>query len=300
MSLAAVQTKGHIRLSRGDTFREGFPLRVFNYHQPDDILHCHDFHELVVVRKGSGFHVIDEEEYSISRGDAFLIRPGHVHTYRNVHGLEIVNILYWPEQLELPLYDLKNASGYYIFFEAKPQMRGRYREKGRLTFTHEQLRQAEEIIAGMILEQQGHADGREFFLRVSFLRLVGLICRAFSEIEEGQPNELACASRAIRFFEQNYHHAITLAEVARVCGKSSSSIVRLFREAFGHSPIEYLINLRLEKAAAMLRQSEAAISEIAMATGFGDSNYFTKMFRRKFGVSPRDYRKSARQPMSPG
>jgi len=286
---------GVFNISVAGAFKNGFPLQVFNYHQPDDVFHCHDFYELVMVRKGSGYHVLDKESCRVGRGDIFLIRPGQVHTYRDVAGLEIVNMLYMPEQLDLPIYDLKDTFGYYVFFEAESKMSGRTRNKGRLSFTHEQLRQAEEIIAGMILEQQRHDPGFEFYLRVLFLRLIGLICRSFSEVELGESSELACVSRVIRFFEQNYQRTIRLADAARAGGKSSSTIVRLFRESFDYSPIEYLINLRLEKAAILLHVSLDSISEIAFSVGFEDSNYFSKMFSRKYGMSPRAYRKLERR-----
>ena len=276
-------------------FRDGQPLRVFNFHQPDDIMHCHDFFELVIVRKGYGYHVFEKCQYRISRGDVFLIQPGIPHTYRNVRSLEIVNILYCPERLELPLYDLTATSGYYTFFAAKPQLCGRYREKDRLTFTPEQLHRAEEIIAEMILEEQHHEEGREFFLRVALLRLIGLICRSFSDTNPAQSAELTCIGRIIRFFELNYAKKITLADTARIGGKSVSSTVRLFHDAFGYAPIEYLIRLRLEKSAARLKNSAEPIGDIAVAVGIGDSNYFAKMFHRQFGMSPRDYRKQAKK-----
>ena len=65
----------------------------------------------------------------------------------------------------------------------------------------------------------------------------------------------------------------------------------MFREMLGTSPIDHLLNLRLEKGARRLRDGSESIIEIAVGCGFGDGNYFSKMFRRKFGVSPRDYRK---------
>ena len=54
--------------------------------------------------------------------------------------------------------------------------------------------------------------------------------------------------------------------------------------------IDFLLNLRLRKAAEMLFNSDCNIAETALNTGFHDSNYFTRQFRKKFGRSPREYR----------
>lgn len=281
--------KSVVVLGAGEIGKSG--LKVFNYRQPFDIVHSHDFHEMVLVRKGSGRHLTEDGSYPIYRGDIFLVRPGHAHTYEEVKNLEIVNILYLPEVLNLPLYDLTDTSGYYAFFETRPRLRGRYRDRNRLTLNEEQLRQAEEIILEIEQEQRRKTPGNEYFRRVAFMRLIGLVCRAFSESESRPSGELTEISRIIRFFEQNYARPIRLEDLPPLCGKSVSSIVRLFREGLGQSPIEYLINLRLEKGAALLRRKTMTVAAIAAATGFSDSNYFTKMFSRKFALSPREYRK---------
>jgi len=282
-------------LTRKEAFRDDFPLEVFHFKQPFEIPHCHDFEEMVLVEKGSGLHITEEGEFPIFRGDIFLIKAGHPHTYENVKNLEIVNMLFLPELLMLPQFDLKNTSGYYAFFETRPLLRGRYRSQSRLTLTEEQLRRAQELILEIEQEEKRNDPGYRYFCVVAFMRLIGLVCRAFSEVERKPDNHLAQINRIIRFFEQNYPQPVRLEDLAVLCGKSTSSVVRLFREALGQSPIEYLIHLRLEKAAARLRSEEQTVSEIAAATGFPDSNYFSKMFSRKFELSPRAYRQQYRR-----
>ena len=54
----------------------GLPLRIFNFRQPNEIPHEHNFHELVLVRRGRGVHLTENGESPIRRGDVFLIPPG--------------------------------------------------------------------------------------------------------------------------------------------------------------------------------------------------------------------------------
>jgi AraC family L-rhamnose operon transcriptional activator RhaR/AraC family L-rhamnose operon regulatory protein RhaS len=71
---------------------------------------------------------------------------------------------------------------------------------------------------------------------------------------------------------------------------SKRSLARAFHEATGVPPIAYLIQLRINRAAAMLRSSTTSVTEIAFHVGFGDSNYFTRQFKKQTGLSPRRYR----------
>ncbi|MBN2642425.1 MAG: helix-turn-helix domain-containing protein [Victivallales bacterium] len=267
-------------------------LLVMDYRQPFDVIHSHDFYELVLVRNGLGLHVLRDGKYAIRRGDIFLVRPGQAHTYEDVKNLDIVNILFLPDKLKLQFDDLPDTAGYYSLFEAGPRLSRRYRSQSPLSLNDAQLKLAEEIIMEIQLEQKRKAPGHEYFRKVAFMRLIGMLCRAFSDKDNSSSEELAGISRIIRYFEQHYPHCIKLEDLCPVCGKSVSTIVRLFREGLGRSPIEYLIALRLEKAAVKLAESDASITEIASAVGFEDSNYFSKMFRRKYGVPPRTYRKN--------
>jgi AraC-like DNA-binding protein len=79
----------------------------------------------------------------------------------------------------------------------------------------------------------------------------------------------------------------TLARKARM---HSSAFIRLFRRCTGHTPLNYLMNLRLEEACTMLHYDDASLDEIAEKTGFGDRNYFSRIFSRNLNCSPAKYR----------
>ena len=78
--------------------------------------------------------------------------------------------------------------------------------------------------------------------------------------------------------------------MAKKAGMSLSTLTRHFRERTGVSPLEYLIRVRLKKASVLLQNPELGLAEIADMTGFTDSNYFCRLFRKYFGISPGKYR----------
>jgi transcriptional regulator GlxA family with amidase domain len=72
---------------------------------------------------------------------------------------------------------------------------------------------------------------------------------------------------------------------------SKRSFVRAFQAATGTTPIAYLGNVRLVRAAAMLRRHEESVTSVAYKVGYNDSNYFTRRFHAMFGFPPSEYRK---------
>ena len=94
----------------------------------------------------------------------------------------------------------------------------------------------------------------------------------------------------LKFFEEHYAEPLTLEALAQSANVSKSECLRCFRKSLHTTPFAYLMELRLAKAAARLKDSDAPIGAIAVDTGFQQVSYFGKCFRRKLGMSPRAYR----------
>ena len=97
---------------------------------------------------------------------------------------------------------------------------------------------------------------------------------------------------ACRYIEKYYHRKIALNEVADLVSMSAFQLCRLFRRGTGSAFKEYLVRYRLIRAETLLLGTSASITEIACAVGFGDSSNFQRLFRKKNGVTPSEYRKN--------
>lgn len=96
------------------------------------------------------------------------------------------------------------------------------------------------------------------------------------------------------FMTENIERHVTLQQLADYIGMSASHLSMRFRQQTGCSPIQYLNQIRMEKAAEMLRESDMQINQISYKVGFEDPLYFSRMFNKVMNTSPKDYRKASK------
>ncbi len=88
----------------------------------------------------------------------------------------------------------------------------------------------------------------------------------------------------------NIFNEIPMEELALLTNLSLSSFKREFKRVFNDSPANYIRTKRLEKAAELLKRSDEQVSAIAYDSGFNDLSHFSKLFKRKYGMAPSDWR----------
>jgi AraC-like DNA-binding protein len=98
--------------------------------------------------------------------------------------------------------------------------------------------------------------------------------------------------RAKDLADSRYRDPLTVADLASAAGLSRAHFSRAFRAAFGESPHQYLLTRRLERAAALLRDTDRPVTEVCFAVGLASLGSFTTSFRRVYGVTPGAYRTS--------
>ena len=95
---------------------------------------------------------------------------------------------------------------------------------------------------------------------------------------------------AVNYMERNYQRELTVEEIADVCKLNRSYFSKLFRESMGCPPQEFLIRLRLSKAAELMQTTKASIGDISAACGYPNQLHFSRAFKKRYGVSPREWR----------
>ncbi|HOO27249.1 MAG TPA: AraC family transcriptional regulator [Lachnospiraceae bacterium] len=102
-------------------------------------------------------------------------------------------------------------------------------------------------------------------------------------------SQLLYIRKAIEFIQRKYFEPIRITNIANYCGLNRSYLTKIFKEATGYSPQEYLINYRIIKAKNLLRKHDIPVSYVAHSVGYTDPLAFSKLFKHKVGIAPCDY-----------
>ena len=264
------------------------PLRLIKRDPQEEYqLHDHEFSELVIVYRGQGEHVIFGENRTIEAGDVFLIHNRTSHGYANLKDLALYNIMFDMRELNNPLQAFCRYPAIRSLFRLEPELRSR----NLLHLNPHELKEVLKIVHDIETEQ---AQGREHYplaMAAHFVLLTVLLGRCCSGHRlPVEKKSSALLSELINRLTEHSERRWTRSEMAHAIMVSESTLTRMFKDCTGYAPNEYLIVLRLKKAAMLLLNSELTIGEIADRTGFSDSNYFCRQFRKHFNLPPQKYR----------
>ncbi len=261
---------------------------------PDSVpMHVHDFHELVIVREGTGRHILRDGSYPLRKGKFFMIRPGVPHGYVECRNFELANVLFFPDQL---LFSWEKAceAGVDRLFDFQPAADGKSGGREPPCLSAGEFDSIQPFLQAMTRERREKKADYELAMNANFIHLLQSLSRILLGAKQVPETGEPCLNRIIGFFGANYPDpALQIAGVAARYNLTVKTMERLFKKHAGVPPMAYLLTLRLERAAEMLwRNPERSITEIAFHCGFSDLAYFSRVFRRKYGFPPRDYRKN--------
>lgn len=108
-----------------------------------------------------------------------------------------------------------------------------------------------------------------------------------------EKNSEALIERAISIIHKNWSQtSFNLNKLSDTLGTHASNLSKMFKKSEGITPIEYLTNCRIQNAVALLRNSDNPIMEIAKASGYDDPNYFSRLIKQQYGMTPTEIREN--------
>ena len=272
--------------------QDGFPIAVERREPQEQFgLHSHEFSEIVLVTGGRGLHVTDVNSWTLATGDVFVIGGPRAHEYRDIENLGLINILFQPQRLPLQTSDLGSLAGYHALFSLEPVWRRRHNFDSRLHLSPKELSVVLGTVDQLDEELKARSAGFAFMATAFFMQIVGYLSRCYGRTKNPNSRALLRIAETITYLETHLDEERSLDELAAMASMSKRSFIRAFKEATGNSPIAYLLQLRVSRASALLRRDDTiSITDVAFQSGFSDSNYFTRQFRKIMGQSPRTYR----------
>jgi len=252
--------------------------------------HAHDFVELVVILRGSGRHVINGRTYDCGAGDVYVFSPGSTHAFEKARGLTMVNIMFTPEAILIADSGLRRMPGYQALFGLSNAIGDRFR--CMMNVSGDRLPRVRRLLEELAVEYESRRPGYRSLIRATMTGLVVLMCRLY-----GEDSAAAVVSRPRRimaevagYIEGRLDEEITVEKLMRLSGMSRRHLFRMFNRNFGMPPVRYIMEKRLDHAAGLLASTGMSVTQVGFSSGFSDSNYFARQFKRKYHVPPKEFR----------
>ena len=269
-----------INLDSGSNTREDFQLRYISISKYEgdwqSLPHTHQFSELFYVLSGEGAFYIEDDKIPVKADDLMIINPHVEHTEKTLPNDPMEYIVFGVEGLAFSFIDpdQDNTKGYsfYSYGSDKNQF---------INFAQLMMREFQEKKPGF--EKVCHGLLQVLLVYISRKQNLSVISDSSFQLSK----ECALAKR---YIDANYAKNITLDSLAEITHINKFYLAHSFTECIGQSPINYLTDRRLEACKELLTSSNLSVAQVASSVGFSSQSYFAQIFRKKTGMTPRQYR----------
>lgn len=261
----------------------------------DMLVHWHEEMEFSQIRSGALYYDIDQLRHELHQGDILLIAPDTLHS---AHQLQQETAAVDSIVFHLRLAGLEDPDGCTQRYVA-PLRDGTLRLPPVIHPGDPFYEPLSACFEEMWACQDPSLPYRELRFKTQVFVLMGLLWqvsdgsalppppRTFRQY--GDKLKLALA-----YIQGHYAEAITIRELADLCGFSQVHFMNIFKAALGSTCIEYLIEYRLARAALQLQETDNSIMQIALDNGFQNTSYFNRAFKRQYAMTPSAFRKRPR------
>ena len=270
-----------INLGSANNNREDFQLRYISISKYEgdwhSLPHTHQFSELFYVLRGEGVFYIENEKISVKTDDLMIINPYIEHTEKTLPNNPMEYIVFGVEGLAFsfnnPDQDTSKGYSFYSYGHEKNQF---------INFAQLMIHEFENKKPGF--EKVCHGLLEVLLVYISRKQNLSVISNSSFRLSK----ECALAKR---YIDINYSQNITLDSLAKITHINKYYLAHSFTECIGQSPINYLADRRIEACKELLTTSDLSVTQIASSAGFSSQSYFSQLFNKKTGMSPRQYRK---------
>ncbi|MGN1417001.1 MAG: AraC family transcriptional regulator [Oscillospiraceae bacterium] len=232
----------------------------------------YEFPQLLVTREGEGEITVNGETVRLLPDTVFFIPKDCPHEYHSLSESWILNWVCFSGSQAVPLLEQWGLNKFGIYPSADTER------------MHKIMSSAYYTIKSDRIYGNHYASAKLYDLMIEFRKI------ADNRQSELSSSNTAALANVLEYIESNYAQQIKLGELAEIAGITEQHLCRLFKRNFHLRPMEYLAKVRIQHAKEMLVYSEKTIAEIAEASGFPDSSYFSAIFKRYENVTPGEYR----------
>ena len=251
--------------------------------------HWHDEIELIIVKRGKGVISTGLESHVVAAGAVVIIPSGHLHSISALENerMEYENILFKKELLSASGNDLCVRDFLNPLWEGRVPFPPVINES--CAYHRELLKCIDEADRLCDTRPLGYQLCiKSLLFRFAYILISNL---GVSTAKKRSDKSLEKVKLVLEYVHQGYAGRLSVDAAAALCFYSKAHFMKFFKAALGVSFITYVNDYRLSVAADMLLSTSDSVLNIAMGTGFESLSYFNRLFKRKYGVSPNEYRK---------
>lgn len=262
-------------------------------------IHRHEFVQIIYVSKGSSEHVLNNNKFSIYKGDIFIMPPYVPHYFVEGGDAEIYEYEFTPEFINEKFSIEYKDNSFMDFAYLEPFLVAENKIKPRLNLTGNVQREVENILNNIMLEYEQREKDFELVIKALTLQLLIIVSRQYNRNEETNENNYVFMKhrdsliKTIDFINENYFESISLDDAVRVSLLSKSYFGYLFKHMTHKTFTEYLNGVRISNAVELLKtRHDLKVIDICFMTGYNNVNHFNRIFRAETGCTPMQIRKN--------
>lgn len=237
--------------------------------------HTHNHLELFFIVGGKGQFLIEDRLYPVDINNLVMINPNVPHTEVSLNAQPLEYIVLGIEGIELAARETSDGQFSILDHYESAEISGCLRN----------------ILREMELKNPGYEDICQAYMEILIIRLMRTTSLAVpAEPQTVSANRQCAAVR--RYIDLHFKEALTLEQLADEGHMNKFYLSHAFKKEYGISPINYMISKRIEESKYLLAETDLSMSQIAQLLGFSSLSYFSQVFRRTQGVSPKEYRQS--------
>lgn len=276
---------GLLTLMGADSFLDTNKLNIHAWMPPDDKMHGHEFFELVYVRSGTALQQLGAEAFPVHAGDYFMMDLNCYHCYRQTNQLSIINCLFSPECINRALVNCQSLT---TLMSSEISVPASQLTNPAGHIYHDDDGQIGQLMEQMLREYNAKALGYLEMIRCCLIEVLILFLRhpAVNAVRQYHPAVVQLA----QYLDEQCDQELSMGELSARLGYTPQYLCSLFHQETGMTPGTYLQKVKIGKSCRLLTDGGMNVSQVAQAVGYQDTKYFTQVFKRYVGVSPRDFR----------
>lgn len=255
-----------------------YPHAVHHYRErPDGV----GQYILIYCIKGSGWYSVDGQRHGVNDGQFFILPQGVPHMYASNN--DDPWTIYWVHFAGRQAPVFAEDSGLPQSICSGPTSRIAYRN---------------DVFEEIFLTLSDNHDADNLRYAVSLLygflasfRFIGRFRKYNSQEDTTAADDIVTAS--VRYMNENLERTLTLSDVSAYVGYSPSRFSTIFKSKTGRSVLNYFNLLKIQRSCQLLETTDMKINQICSKVGIDDSYYFSRLFRKIIGISPKEYRRNA-------